>query len=182
MNAPTLYGVPDAEVAKPTDISLNTPVCKLLPPGRSFYLFVISVVGSAYDRVIIAKDPSGHKKIAELSSREWSSWLLESFQTVGGVREGTLRFRLEKLSSDAKGGQKLHKLDDIGLGQVSIARLLHAMVRTTPIPRRQPLIFLINLLCFQEDTRYASCQMETLAIRGMTLFFCKKKGDIITLH
>ncbi len=97
-----LYGVPDAEVPKPTDINLNIPVCKLVPPGKTFYLFVMSVGGNAYDRVIIAKDASGRKKIAELSSGEWSPWLLESFQTVDGVREGTLRFKLEKLSSDGK--------------------------------------------------------------------------------
>ena len=97
-----LYGVPDAEEAKPKGVNLSTPVCKLVPPGKTFYLFVTSVEGDAYDKVIIAKDPSGHKKIAELVPGEWSSWLLEKFQTVDGVREGTLRFKLEELSGDGK--------------------------------------------------------------------------------
>ena len=98
----TLYGVSDAELPKPTGISLDTPVCKLLPPGKTFYLFVVSIEGSAYDRVIITRDSSGQKKIAELALGEWSPWILESFKTIDGEREGALRFKLEKLSKDAK--------------------------------------------------------------------------------
>ena len=97
----TLYGVPDAET-KPEGITINTPVCKLLPPGKTFYLFVTSVGGDAYDRAVISKDPSGREKVAELRPGEWSPWLLEPFQTVDGTREGTFRFKLEQLSGDAE--------------------------------------------------------------------------------
>ena len=97
-----LYGVPDIEAVKPKGISLSTPVCKLLPPGKTYYLFVLAVGGEGYDKVIIAKDPSAREKLAELAPGEWSSWLLESFETVDGTREGTLRFKLEELSPDAK--------------------------------------------------------------------------------
>jgi len=97
-----LYGVPESDLPKPENISLNTPVCKLLPPGKTFYLFVVSVKGKFYDKVIITKDSSGYKRIAELSPGEWSPWILESFKTIDGEREGTLRFKLEKLSPDAK--------------------------------------------------------------------------------
>ncbi|MGQ9632383.1 MAG: alkaline phosphatase family protein [bacterium] len=97
-----LYGVPDSEVAKPRGIGLNTPVCKLLPPGKTFYLFVISTGEGAYDKIAIARDQSCQQKLAELAQGEWSPWILERFQTVDGTREGTLRFKLEELSGDGK--------------------------------------------------------------------------------
>ena len=97
-----LYGVPDSDGSKPQGIGLSTPLCKLLPPGKSLYLFATSSDGSKYDRAIIAKDPAGHERVADLSPGEWSTWLLEPFKTVDGVREGTLRFKLEQLSGDGK--------------------------------------------------------------------------------
>jgi len=100
----TLYGVPDAQAAKgakPEGVSLATPVCKLVPPGKTYYLFVFSTDGKAYDRVIVARDAAGQDRMAALAVGEWSPWFLESFKTVDGRREGTFRFKLEALSPDA---------------------------------------------------------------------------------
>ncbi len=97
-----LYGVPDSEEKPPRGIGLHTPVCKLLPPGKKFYLKIFSSDGRRYDKVIISRDVNGLDKIAELSPGQWSDWVTEKFNTIGGLREGTLRFRLEKLSPDAK--------------------------------------------------------------------------------
>jgi len=97
-----LYGVPDSAQKKPSGISLGTPVCKLLPPGKKFHVFVVSSDGRAYDRVSLAGDRSGRRKLADLEVGQWSPWLLESFRTMDGTRQGTLRFKLEALSHDAK--------------------------------------------------------------------------------
>jgi len=97
-----LYGVPDREKPKPENIGINTPVCKLLPPGKIFYVFVYAGNGEEYNRVVIAKDPSASDKIAQLGLGEWSPWLAEEFDTVDGLREGTLRFKLERLSGDGE--------------------------------------------------------------------------------
>lgn len=97
-----LYGVPDSAPRKPTGISLGTPVCKLLPPGKTFHAFVVSSDGRAYDRIAIAGDRSGGRKLADLEVGHWSPWILESFRTMDGTREGTLRFKLEALSPDGK--------------------------------------------------------------------------------
>jgi predicted AlkP superfamily phosphohydrolase/phosphomutase len=40
--------------------------------------------------------------LADLAEGEWSPWILEPFETVDGKREGTLRFKLEELSRDAR--------------------------------------------------------------------------------
>ncbi len=97
-----LYGVPDSHSTKPSGISLSTPVCKLLPPGRAFYVFVLSSDGKAYDSVSITADRSGSRELAHLEVGQWSPWILESFRTMDGIREGTLRFKLEALSPDAR--------------------------------------------------------------------------------
>lgn len=96
------YGVPDMEQQKKENIGLNTPVCKLVPPGKAYHLFVISMAGNGYDKVVIARDVAGSKRLAELAPGEWSQWLLESFETVDGTREGPVRFKLEKLSPDGE--------------------------------------------------------------------------------
>jgi len=83
------------------DVSLSTPVCKLAPPGKVYHLFVIST-GSGYDRAVVARDGTGRERIAVLPPGGWSEWLLESFETVDGTREGTLRFKLEELSPDGR--------------------------------------------------------------------------------
>ena len=97
-----LYGVPDSEEKPPRGISLSTPVCKLLPPGKKYYLRVYSSNGKGYDKALISRDIEGKDTIAELSPGQWSEWITDKFETIGGIREGTLRFRLEKLSSDGK--------------------------------------------------------------------------------
>jgi len=96
------YGVPDIERVKPQNVGLDTPVCKLVPPGKTLYLFVTSTQGDAYDKVILAKDAAAQERIAELAEGAWSPWIEESFQTVDGARAGTVRFKLEELSADAE--------------------------------------------------------------------------------
>lgn len=101
-----LYGVPDAReghARPPAGVGLNTPVCKIAPPGKSYYLWVSASDGTkGYDRVTISRDMAGQEIIASLAAGEWSPWLLEKFETVDGPREGTMRFKLEALSSDAR--------------------------------------------------------------------------------
>ncbi len=97
-----LYGVPDSEKKeKPRGVNLKTPVCKLVPPGKRFHLQVYSSDGKAYNRVVISRDSKSRDVIADLALAEWSDWICEPFETIDGVREGTLRFKLEKLSPDA---------------------------------------------------------------------------------
>lgn len=96
-----LYGVPDS-VEAPKGISLSTPVCKLRPPGKEFYIQIYSSNGEKYDRVLISNDPEGKNVLADLSVGEWSKWICEDFETIEGIRQGALRFKLEKLSSDAR--------------------------------------------------------------------------------
>lgn len=97
-----LYGVPDGERQELTrGVNLNTPVCKLVPPGKSFYLRIYSSDGMAYDRAIISKDIEHKSIMANIVPGEWSDWICEHFETIDGAREGTFRFKLEKLSSDA---------------------------------------------------------------------------------
>jgi len=95
------YGVPDIERVKPQNVGLGTPVCRLVPPGKTMYLFVLSTRGDAYDKVLIARDPAARSRIGELVEGAWSSWVEEPFETVDGMRSGTVRFRLEELSADA---------------------------------------------------------------------------------
>ncbi len=97
----TLYGVPDSGRPKPGSVSLSTPVCKLLPPGKTFYVRVLGS-GGEYERVQIARDPSFGELLADMGQGEWSEWLLEPFRTIDGMREGSFRFRLEELSPDGK--------------------------------------------------------------------------------
>lgn len=95
------YGVPDAAQVKPDNVNLNTPVCKLVPPGKTLYLFVLATQGQAYDRTLIARDVEARDIIADLGVGQWSPWTTEPFETVDGPREGTVRFKLEALSPDA---------------------------------------------------------------------------------
>lgn len=95
------YGVPDVAEVKPQNVGLNTPVCKLVPPGEVYHLFV-AATGDTYDRVVIARDAGGQDPVATLAVGEWSPWLEDGFETVDGPRRGTVRFRLETLSDDAR--------------------------------------------------------------------------------
>ncbi len=95
------YGVPDVAPVRPENVTLNTAVCKLLHPGKTFYVFIRATQSGAYDRAILARDPAGQDQIAELSEGAWSPWIEEPFETVDGTRAGTLRFKLEQLSVDA---------------------------------------------------------------------------------
>lgn len=96
------YGVPDIERIKPQNASLNTPVCKLVPPGKKLYAFVGATKKEDYDLVIVARDAAARERIAELYVGDWSAWTEEPFETVDGPRQGTLRFKLVALSPDAK--------------------------------------------------------------------------------
>ena len=96
-----LYGVPDGN-KPPEGVSLSTPVCKLVPPGKTFHLQVYSSNGESYDRCLISRDRSGRDVLADLSPGEWSDWILETFDTYDGPREGTFRFKLDKLSPDGR--------------------------------------------------------------------------------
>lgn len=83
-------------------VTLRTPVCVINKEGKIFYLLIYSSSGNGYDRVIITKEKNLESKIADLSVGEWSKWIMEEFPTERGIRKGTLRFKLEELSSDAK--------------------------------------------------------------------------------
>ena len=89
------------ETTKPQNVGFGTPVCKLVPPGKTFYLYVLATQDDAYDRVIIARDTAAEDRIATLAQGAWSPWIEETFETVDGPRGGTLRFKLEELSADA---------------------------------------------------------------------------------
>ena len=95
------YSVPDGAQVKPDNVNLNTPVCKLVPPGKRLYLFCLATQGQAYDRALIARDAEARDIVADLGEGQWSSWIIEPFETVDGPREGTIRFKLEALSADA---------------------------------------------------------------------------------
>jgi len=101
-----LYGVPDdvekSKLGKPESVGLHTAVCKIAPPGKRYYLWVLSTTGQGYDRVAISRDAAGQDLMAELGVGEWSEWFLEPWDTVDGRGEGTIRFKLEALSADAQ--------------------------------------------------------------------------------
>lgn len=100
-----LYGVPDGKTPKgdkPEGVGLDASVCRLVPPGKALWLFVLATEGDKYDRVIITRDPESRERLAELALGEWSPWLLEKFETIDGTRAGPLRFKLDKLSADGK--------------------------------------------------------------------------------
>jgi predicted AlkP superfamily phosphohydrolase/phosphomutase len=98
----TLYGVPDGKEEQPTGVTLATPVCKILPPGQAYHLFVVSRDGTGYDRVVLTKDAAGRQKLAELGPGEWSEWITDTFHTIDGDREGSFRLKLQELSPDGK--------------------------------------------------------------------------------
>ncbi|NPV08696.1 MAG: hypothetical protein HPY83_12155 [Anaerolineae bacterium] len=98
----TLYGVPDGDEHKPAGVSLATPVCKILPPGHRYHLFLLSHDGNGYDRVVIAKDERARQRVAEIGPGQWSQWIRDTFRTMDGEREGTFRFKLQQLSPDGR--------------------------------------------------------------------------------
>ena len=95
-----LYGVPDAGAAAPTGVSLSTPVCKLVPPGKCLYLFLTAASADGYGRAVVSRDPACTEPLAEMQVGQWSDWLCEVFETVDGPRDGSFRLRLERLSPD----------------------------------------------------------------------------------
>lgn len=98
-----LYGVPDGERQEaPRSVGLGTPVCKLTQPGKRLYTQIYSSNGRVYDRATVSRDIEGLDVVASLAPGEWSNWACERFETIDGTREGTLRFKIEKLSPDAR--------------------------------------------------------------------------------
>ncbi len=83
-------------------VTLKTPVCIISEEGKVFYLLLYSFSGEGYDRLVITREKDINTGIAELSEGDWSNWLIEEFPTERGLRNGTVRFKLEELSSDAR--------------------------------------------------------------------------------
>lgn len=83
-------------------VTLRTPVCVIDENGKTFYLLLYSSSGKGYDRLVISREKDLDTKLAELSLGEWSDWIIEEFPTERGMRKGTIRFKLEELSPDAK--------------------------------------------------------------------------------
>ena len=101
LEASIRFGKTSEEVSN-TKVTLRTPVCIIDKDGKEFFLLVYSTSGEKYDKLIISKTKDIKTKVAELSEGEWSDWLIEEFPTERGLRKGTLRFKLEELSPDAK--------------------------------------------------------------------------------
>lgn len=96
-----LYGVSNSDESL-RKVNLNTPICKLRPPGKKFYIQIYSSNGDIYDKVLISKDFKGKHILAELSIGKWSEWICENFETIDGIRQGAFRFKLDKLSEDGR--------------------------------------------------------------------------------
>ena len=76
-----------------------------------YHLLLLDTSGEGYDTLIICKDKNlPDSEIARLKVGEWSDWITETVKVRGEEREVIFRFKLVKLSADAR-EFKLYRTD-----------------------------------------------------------------------
>jgi len=70
--------------------------------GVCYFALLLNIDNEGYRSCILSKEKDCSNAICSLREGEWSPWLKETFKVKGEKRIGTVRFKLVKLSKDAR--------------------------------------------------------------------------------
>jgi predicted AlkP superfamily phosphohydrolase/phosphomutase len=69
---------------------------------KVFHVLVTAAGEKGYDRITVCSSRDGADRVCELGKGEWSDWHIVPFSLNDGVVQGAVRFKVLKLSPDAK--------------------------------------------------------------------------------
>jgi predicted AlkP superfamily phosphohydrolase/phosphomutase len=86
---------------KPLETTI-TVTAKNSSGNVAYHGLIYSTTGREYDRLLLSEEKDFRLKFADVAVGEWTAWKFEEFLGNGKSLQGTVRFKLTKLSTDGK--------------------------------------------------------------------------------